>query len=219
MDENELDQQSPDDVFLTAVLFECALAVVAVFLGWSIGPSARAMVPSLELAQWWPLLSGVLYGLLATVPVLLFIEIVRRIPWEPIRELERFSDDGMMKTLLQLRSSELILISLCAGIGEELLFRGWLMYGVLAVCTGWLEVSPQAGMATALVFSSVVFGLFHPITKLYVVLATLIGLYFGALVLFTGNLLIPITAHAAYDAFQLIMTARAGDQQDSIEAV
>jgi membrane protease YdiL (CAAX protease family) len=34
------------------------------------------------------------------------------------------------------------------------------------------------------------------------------GLYFGGLVLYTGNLLVPIAAHATYDAVQLIMTAR-----------
>jgi hypothetical protein len=34
------------------------------------------------------------------------------------------------------------------------------------------------------------------------------GLYFGSLVLFTGNLLVPIAAHATYDAVQLILTAR-----------
>ena len=34
----------------------------------------------------------------------------------------------------------------------------------------------------------------------------MMGLYFGALLLWTGNLLIPIAAHAAYDATQLIIT-------------
>lgn len=216
MDETELTEQTPDDVFLTAVLFECALAVLAVFLGWAVGPSARAMIPDLEMAQWWPILSGVLYGMLAAIPVLLFIEIVRRIPWEPIRELERFSDDGMMKTLLQLRPTELILISLCAGIGEELLFRGWLMYWV---ANGAEAMAPTIGLGFALVFSSLVFGLFHPITKLYIVLASLIGLYFGALVIYTGNLLVPIMAHATYDAVQLIMTSRADRTKDLEQAV
>jgi uncharacterized protein len=210
MDETELNEQTPDDVFLTAVLFESALAVVAVFLGWLLGPSARALVPELELAQWWPIVSGIVYGILAAIPVLLFIEILRRIPWEPIREIERFSDDGLMKTLLKLRPLELTLISMCAGIGEELLFRGWLMHWVTEVAGQ--AMSPQAAVGVGLVFSSLVFGLFHPITKLYVVLATLIGLYFGALVLYTGNLLVPIAAHAAYDAFQLIMTARSDRQ-------
>lgn len=202
-------EQSPDEVFLTAVLFECALAVLALFLGWALGPSARKHIPELLGAQWWPILSGVFYGCLAALPILLLIDLIRRIPWEPIRELERLTDDGMISALLKLRPSELIVISICAGIGEELLFRGWLMYWLAGDegLTGNASPPPIA-LAAALIVSSIVFGLFHPITKLYVVIATAMGLYFGALVLWTGNLLVPIAAHATYDAVQLIMTAR-----------
>jgi hypothetical protein len=208
MDETEPTEQTPDEVFLTAVLFEGALGGVALLLGWAVGPSARALVPELIPSNPWPILGGIFYGCLAAIPVLLVIELIRRIPWEPIRELERLTDDGMIKALLQLRPAELIVISICAGIGEELLFRGWLM--------SWLAegaaVSPTTpapvAMGVALVVSSIVFGLFHPITRLYVVLATLMGLYFGALLIYTENLLVPISAHATYDAVQLIMTAR-----------
>ncbi|MDB4476657.1 CPBP family intramembrane metalloprotease [bacterium] len=204
-------EQTPDRVFLSAALFELALAALALFLGWAIGPSARATVPELVIDEVWPILSNVLLGCVAAGPILLFVEIIRRIPWEPIRELERLTDDGMLRTLLQLRPPELIMVSICAGIGEELLFRGWLMYWLadlvgLADFSGGADTTLAIGIALGL--SSLVFGLFHPITKLYVVLAALMGLYFGGLVLYTGNLLVPIAAHATYDAVQLILTAR-----------
>ncbi len=209
MDETESTEQSPDEVFLTAVLFEGALGLLALLLGWAIGPSARALIPEFGPNQWWPILSGLLYGCLAAVPVLLIVELIRRIPWEPVRELERLTDDGMIKTLLTLRPSELIVISICAGIGEELLFRGWLMYWLVEGGTMTTSGSPSPlALGAALVVSSIVFGLFHPITKLYIVLAALMGVYFGALVIYTENLLVPIAAHATYDAVQLIMTAR-----------
>ncbi len=198
-------EQSPDDVFVAAVLFELALGVLALVLGWLLGPDARAMIPELSTEDMWPVVSGIIYGCLAAIPVLGVIEIVRRIPCEPVRELERLSDDGMFKTLLSLSPFELILISICAGVGEELLFRGWLLYWLAGFENG--SGSPtQLEFAVALVASSIAFGLVHPITKLYVVLATLMGVYFGLLVLWTGNLLIPIAAHAAYDAAQLIIT-------------
>ena len=209
MDQTEQQEQSPDEVFLTAVLFESALAVLAIFLGWVMGPSARSMVPELHPEQLWPLLSGLGQGLIAAVPILVAVDLIRRIPWEPIRELERLTDDGMIKSLLKLGPAELIVISICAGIGEELLFRGWLMYWL---ADGMAIVAPQADrmvlLMVALVVSSLVFGFFHPITRLYIVLASLMGLYFGALLLWTGNLLVPITAHAAYDAAQLLMARR-----------
>ncbi len=209
VDETESTEQSPDEVFLTAVLFEGALGLLALLLGWAIGPSARALVPEFDPNQWWPIVLGLMYGCLAAIPILLFIELVRRIPWEPVRELERLTDDGMIKSLLALRPSELIVISICAGIGEELLFRGWLMYWLAEGGTMSTTGSPTPlALGAALVVSSIVFGLFHPITKLYVVLAALMGLYFGALVVYTENLLVPIAAHATYDAVQLIMTAR-----------
>jgi membrane protease YdiL (CAAX protease family) len=212
MDETEQSEQSPDEVFLTAVLFESALAGLALLLGWMLGPSARAMVPEFNLAELWPILAGILYGALAAVPILLVVELIRRIPWEPIRELERLTDDGMIKVLLQLRPTELIVISICAGIGEELLFRGWMMYWLVEGATASASAPTPAALGAALIVSSIVFGLFHPITRLYVVLAALMGLYFGALLIYTENLLVPIAAHATYDAVQLIMTAR---QQES----
>ena len=164
------------------------------------------MVPEFDPSQLWPVAVGVLYGCLAAIPILLMIELIRRIPWEPMRELERLTDDGMIKALLELRYSELIVISICAGIGEELLFRGWLMYW-LAEGAGTSINSTPAAIGAALVVSSILFGLVHPITRLYVVLATFMGIYFGALVIYTENLLVPIAAHATYDAVQLIMTA------------
>ncbi len=209
MDETEQQEQSPDEVFLTAVLFESALAVLALFLGWVMGPSARDLVPELSPDQLWPVFSGLGLGLIAAVPILIAVELIRRVPWEPILELERLTEDGMIKSLLKLRPEELIVISLCAGIGEELLFRGWLMYWL---ADGMAIAAPAADrmgiLVVALVVSSIVFGFFHPITRLYVVLATLMGLYFGGLVIWSGNLLVPITAHAAYDAAQLLIARR-----------
>jgi membrane protease YdiL (CAAX protease family) len=214
MDETEPTEQTPDEVFLTAALFEVALGAVALLLGWAVGPSARALVPELISNNVWPILGGIFYGVLAAMPVLLAVELIRRIPWEPIRELERLTDDGMIKALLQLRPAELIVISICAGIGEELLFRGWLMQWLAEGAAGSSVTPAPAAIGVALVVSSIVFGLFHPITRLYVVLATVMGVYFGALLIYTENLLVPISAHATYDAVQLIMTARQERQQE-----
>ncbi|NND99851.1 MAG: CPBP family intramembrane metalloprotease [Pirellulaceae bacterium] len=198
-------QQSPDDVFVAAVVFELALGGLAILLGWTLGPDARAMIPDLTGESVWPVVSGILIGCLAAVPVFLFIELVRRIPAQSVRNLERLSEDGMFKTLLQLRGVELILISICAGVGEELLFRGWLMYFLASGSGGEPSVIE---LGAALVASSIAFGMVHPISKLYVFLAALMGLYFGLLLIYTGNLLVPIAAHAAYDAAQLILTGR-----------
>lgn len=206
MEDSQTAEYSHDEVFLTAVLFECALALVALVLGWALGPSARALVPELLAENLATIGSGLLYGAVAAIPILIAVEIIRRLPWEPIRELDRLADDGMLKVLLELRPVELTVISICAGVGEELLFRGWLLYWILQGAE--TAMATTAATVVALIVSSIVFGLFHPITPLYIVLAALMGVYFGALVLGTGNLLVPIAAHATYDAVQLILTAR-----------
>ena len=73
--------------------------------------------------------------------------------------------------------ADLALISLLAGLGEELLFRGLIQDGLV----GWLGPWP------ALVLTSVLFGLMHPITPGYAVLATLAGAYLGWVYLATGE--------------------------------
>ena len=202
--EDEL-EQTPDEVFAAAVIFELALGALALILGWTLGPDAREFIPALESETAWSIVTGIGYGCLAAIPIYVFIELVRKIPWEPVRELERLSEDNVFKTLLQLSPLELVLISICAGVGEELLFRGWLMYFLADLGA---ETGDSMQLIAALVASAIMFGLVHPITKLYVFLAAVMGVYFGVLLILTGNLLVPIAAHAAYDAAQLIVAGR-----------
>ncbi|MEM9646745.1 MAG: CPBP family intramembrane glutamic endopeptidase [Planctomycetota bacterium] len=209
-DTDDSSDHSADEVFRTAVIFESALGILALFLGWTLGPDARALVPEIgsdwmQWTVWSPIFFGVGIGMLAAIPMLLMIALLRRLPLESVRRLERLSEDGMLKLLLQLGPAELLLISLCAGVGEELLFRGWLMQWLSG---GGTTPSDPIQIGMGLVGSSIAFGLVHPITRLYVVVAAVIGLYLGALLLLTGNLLVPIVAHAAYDAVQLLIASR-----------
>lgn len=214
MESDESTTQTPDDLFRTAVLFESALGGVAILLGWFVGPDARLLVPRIEDGRWLEFAGGLGWGLLAAVPMLLFVAGVRKIPCGPVRQLEELGDDGIFKLLLQLTPLEMILVSICAGVGEELLFRGWLLPmvrglfvdGGLLNSMGSLDGGANSVIAigTAVAISSLVFGLVHPITKLYVLITAMIGVYLGMILVWTENLLIPIVAHAAYDAVQMI---------------
>jgi len=84
-----------------------------------------------------------------------------------------------------------LLLSLCAGGAEELLFRGVLQehWGI------W---------PTALAF-----GLFHALSPAYFAVATVIGLYLGAAFLLAdGNLYVPALIHALYDFVVLLLYRR-----------
>jgi membrane protease YdiL (CAAX protease family) len=84
-----------------------------------------------------------------------------------------------------------IVLSVAAGVGEELVYRGAL-YGLL------LRLTSSIAIATAI--SIVAFGLAHmAYGRLVVIGVTYIGLVFQVLYLLTGNLLTTIMLHTLYD--------------------
>ena len=182
-------------------------------LGWMFGPGARELLPDWKSVTTASIAIQLLIGFFAAVPVMIAVELMWKIPWEPIKELERLGETGPLQSLLSLTSIELILISVCAGLGEELFFRGWL----LPFLAGGNPLSEHsiAMVVVAVVVSSVLFGFLHWISKLYVVLASLMGLYFAGLMLVTGSLLVPITTHAVYDAMQLLWASHKCERSQS----
>lgn len=85
-----------------------------------------------------------------------------------------------------------LLLSVSAGVCEELIYRGFL----LEFLRGRLDGGPQLGLTAAWLLSSIAFGTAHlyqggaGITK-----ATLVGLLLGMLAILTGSLLLPIICH------------------------
>jgi membrane protease YdiL (CAAX protease family) len=96
---------------------------------------------------------------------------------------------------------QLIILSLAAGVGEELLFRGLIQNAFLSVYTP----STLFGALPAILCSSLAFGFAHPISKSYVLVTTLIGLLFGLVYWYYQDLLACVLAHALYDAALLLM--------------
>jgi membrane protease YdiL (CAAX protease family) len=54
----------------------------------------------------------------------------------------------------------------------------------------------------------VIFGLLHPITPGYILIAGLMGAYLGGLWMLNGNLLTVMVAHALYDFVALVLLLR-----------
>ena len=122
----------------------------------------------------------------------------QRWPVGPFRSIKRFFDEEARPILAGCSWPDLALISLAAGVGEEMLFRG-VFQGVL---DRWLGPGPGWGAA------SLLFGLLHPITPGYIVIAALMGAYLGGLWWFNGNLLTVMVAHALYDFIGLVLLLR-----------
>jgi len=195
---------TPDSVFTTAVSVELALGFLAIVLGFATGVDVRQWLPMAEWANVFVMLRGIAFGILAAVPMLAAVALIERLDWESLRSLKQFDDMPVIAVLLRLSHAELIVISIAAGIGEELLLRGWL----LALITGPLDQATWFRIAAGLLISSAAFGVMHIITPAYAVIAGIFGLYLGVLVVLTHDLLIPIVAHAFYDAVHLIMAKR-----------
>jgi membrane protease YdiL (CAAX protease family) len=141
---------------------------------------------------------GIGAGALATVPMLLLFAAL----WASERESLRLIKERVNKAVRDLfpdaSLAQLACVSAVAGAGEEIFFRGFLQGGLEHAFGRW----------PALAIGSLVFGLAHPVTRAYVALAALLGLYLGAVWIFTGNLLVPIVAHGLYDFVALATLAR-----------
>jgi len=190
-----------DSVFRTAITIELGLGFVAILLGWVTGVDVRQWLPELRIDTLVPIAQAIGWGTIAALPMLAVVEVIERIDWEPFRELRALDQMPVVSSLLSLGPAELVAISLAAGVGEELLLRGWLMGWLI----GPLDQATWVRIAAGVVASAVAFGLMHPVTPAYIVLATLIGIYLGGLVIWTGNLLIAMAAHTVYDAVHLLI--------------
>ncbi|WP_256081857.1 CPBP family intramembrane glutamic endopeptidase [Massilia sp. YIM B04103] len=90
-----------------------------------------------------------------------------------------------------------LLLSLTAGVCEELMFRGFLLHFLTGQMAGGLSLN----LAGAWLLISLAFGLGHLYQGVAGVLrTTLAGLMFGLLALLSGSLLLPMLLHVLIDA-------------------
>lgn len=173
-----------------AGLFEGALLLVAFVLGLVVD-----VHPTAELIWSWQDFGA---GLLATVPMLLFLAACFLSNANGLRQIRDFLRETLGPLLDRCRMVDILFLALLAGICEEVLFRGLLYQWIRA----W-------NATLAILVCNLLFAVAHSITPLYAMLAGFIGLYLSALMTVdsTPNLLIPMTAHAAYDfvAFLVVL--------------
>jgi len=169
------------DPLIAAIVFQGLIFPLAIGLAFLLGVRPwTAMDADLD---------AVLLAVLATLPPLLGLWALSRarVPWmEELDALVR----PMIEALFRGRGpGPVVLISLLAGFGEELLFRG--------VLQGWL--TGLAGPWVGVMVAALVFGLLHCLSWTYFVFAVIFGLYLGVIYELTGNLLIVCLIHALYD--------------------
>jgi uncharacterized protein len=197
----EDDQPGHGVVIIFAVFFEAGLAPFSLLLGWLLGHMPLAgFVWSARDAAW---------GAVAALPLIALFLAMLRWPVGPLAKVKEFCEEEVVPLFHESYWSELALISLSAGVGEEMLFRGVLQ----ATLMGWL------GVGGGLVLASILFGVLHPISVSYIIIAGFLGLYLGVIWIYNGNLLTVMVTHALYDLVALgyLIRLRAGST-DAAEA-
>ena len=124
-------------------------------------------------------------GLVTALPFLAGLVLVDRYPIGFLRPLAKTVREDVVPLFRGTGVVGLLAIACAAGVGEELLFRGFLQQTV----ADWWGL--PAGPWIALAVASVVFGVCHSLCAAYAVLATVMGLALGGLFLATGISLAP----------------------------
>lgn len=195
------DPHTRRSITAVAVALEGSLVVVAIGLGLWLGRSPLVGV-AVSSAAGLEQLRAVLWGVAAALPMALGMLLIDWYPVGPLRGLKVFTEEQVIPMFRGTATWQLALISLTAGCGEELLFRGLLQQLLVE------KISVPWGSGVGLAIASIAFGLCHGVTKTYAVLAGMIGVYLGGLLLLSGNVLVPIVAHALYDFVALLYLLR-----------
>jgi len=194
---------TPTRTTILPLLFEGGLGLAALGIGWLLGhwPAVGMSADSGGTQQQ---LEAIGWGLVATGPLVLGLVAIDRIPFGPLSRLRELTEEVVLQMFRRASALQLAVVSIAAGFGEELLFRGLVQAGLSSLIGG--PLAPWLALAAA----SVMFGVCHWLNTTYALLAVLVGAYFGLLFLLTGNLWTPIIAHAAYDLLALIYLVRPG---------
>jgi len=192
-------RHAPNRFTAIALSFELGLGVLAAVLGWLTG---HAPLETLAGQSARALLTAGLVGTGLALPAFAAVVLMDRFPVGPFRQLRRTVRRDLVPLFRGTGLLGLAAISLAAGFGEELLFRGFFQTALAA----W--VGPPWGCWSALLAASLAFGCCHWLSTTYAVLATLMGIYLGSMFWLSGSLAAPVAAHAAYDFLVLLYLVR-----------
>lgn len=173
--------------FAATLAFELSLGGLAWLLAWLLGMPLGLDQPAVArpLAE----------GMAAATPLAAALVVIDRLALPGFAALKQLVRRFVVPLFQGFALWQLLLVSLAAGWGEELLFRG-VLQPWLARWTG--------SLALGVLLASLLFGAVHALSRSYFVLTVVMGGYFGGLAIASASLWSPIAAHAAYDFFALV---------------
>src|SRR5690554_5877719 len=155
------DRHSSSMPSTTALLFQGGIGLIGLLAVWLF--DIPLLLDGLNAVE------VVLFGTVGAAGTYLVLVLLSRVPW-----LFPGNLSSQMQALYNFAASYrwpvLLALSVLAGVGEELLFRGAIQ--------GWLL--QHTGPWTAVIAASVLFGLVHYVSFTYFVMATGLGAVLGA---------------------------------------
>jgi len=173
-------------LLLVSLLAEGGLGLIGLLL---LGASRAEVLSQINFS-----LSTIAYAILLCLPVLGILFVTLRSKSKPFSRLKTELEEKIQPIFANCTVIDLVFISLLAGVGEELFFRGW-MQNLLTV---------KFGLWFGIILTSLIFGFAHYISKEYAIYASLMGIYLGLIYQVSENLYLVIAIHALYDFIALL---------------
>eukprot|EP00752_Nemacystus_decipiens_P001531 g1501.t1 len=147
-------------------------------------------------------LFGACLGMLGSLPLFAYgLALETRRDWAWVRTAQAKTERVVRKLFGTRRQATKVTavsipLAVLVGISEECGFRGFLP----------LLLADKTGLPTAavVVLSGAFCGVLHAVSFSYFINAALNGMFFHGLLLSTGNIFVPVVAHAVHNAFALV---------------
>lgn len=185
------------------------MAPLGMLLAWLAGINALAR-PSLKEES--VVLTSTAWGLSAGLVLFAMVYVLDKLPWNPLANLRDLVERALATLLREATLLQIIALSAAAGIGEEVLFRGFLQQGV-ADAMRRMEFTEFHTQCAAIGAASLIFGLVHAVSKTYLFAATAIGGLLGCLYIAADDIVAPIVAHGVYDFIAILYFVRSQRKQ------
>lgn len=196
-------KDNPVHLLWVGILIEGGMAALALTIGLSGFFAANQDIRNIDGAF---CKEALVWGAIGTVPLLIYLSLFHFWTPSPMKPMKRFVETHLQPMFRASTLLELIILSLMAGIAEELLFR-WCIQGGI---DSWLQpqLGGSAALFIALISSSLIFGICHWVNPSYGISTMIIGLYLGILMAHFENWLVPAVTHALFDFVALYYIAR-----------
>lgn len=185
-----------------AAMFELGIGLLAVMLASFVGVHPHETMP--KITEYNRIGFGLVAGFAVGLGMVIMVHGLEIFRFRWIEDASEIAEKHLSVLLRGCNVWHLFALSLCAGVGEELLFRGWLQGTLVRE----LEPFGMGGIAFAIFLASLMFGIVHPLSRGYVVVATILGIILGITAYWSQNIFMAIIGHTVYDAILMILFVR-----------